>query len=225
MLFSPKVDLALKVAAVGHAGQLRKGTQLPYIAHPLHVAWLLQRAGLPEHVVIAGLLHDVIEDLEPDDLATRVRFRAVFPALAGGQDDAARFRGDLAAFMREQFGDKTMALVDAVTEQKEADGLHRPWTDRKREIVAHLQHARLDVLALKAADVLHNVQSIVQDIGALGTGVMRRFNASPEQTLWYYRSIADICSQRLDGSAADLATELNVAVKDLATALDLLPSP
>jgi (p)ppGpp synthase/HD superfamily hydrolase len=218
-LFSPRVDLALKVAAVGHAGQVRKGTELPYIAHPVHVARLLEQAGLPEPVVIAGILHDVLEDLEPDDAAARARFRAVFPGLAGVPDDAVGFRAGLAAFLVERFGDDTMTLVEAVTEQKEINGRSRAWIDRKREAIAHLQHARTEILALKAADVLHNVQSICQDIDAAGPAIMKRFNASPDQTLWYYRSVADVCGRRLTGPASNLARELDDAVNALAGAL------
>jgi (p)ppGpp synthase/HD superfamily hydrolase len=218
-LFSPRVDLAFKIAAVGHAGQVRKGTELPYIAHPVHVARLLERAGLPEPVVIAGILHDVLEDLEPDDAAARARFRAVFPPLAGVPDDARGFRAGLTAFLVERFGDETMALVEAVTEQKEIDGRPRAWIERKREAIAHLQDARTEILALKAADVLHNVQSICQDIDAAGPAIMKRFNASPDQTLWYYRSVAEVCGKRLIGPASHLAAELDEAVNALAVAL------
>ena len=218
-LFSPRVDLALKIAAVGHSGQVRKGTELPYIAHPVHVARLLEQAGLPEPVVIAGILHDVLEDLEPDDAAARARFRAVFPFLAGVADDAIGFRAGLTAYLVERFGDETMALVEAVTEQKEIDGRSRAWIERKREAIAHLQHARTEILALKAADVLHNVQSICQDIDAAGPEIMQRFNASPDQTLWYYRSVADVCGRRLTGPASGLAHELDEAVGALAVAL------
>ena len=218
-LFSPRVDLAFKIAAVGHAGQVRKGTELPYIAHPVHVARLLEQAGLPEHVVIAGILHDVLEDLEPDDTAVRARFRAVFPALADLPDDALVFRAGLTAFLVERFGEETMALVEAVTELKEIDGRPRAWIDRKREAIAHFQDARTEILALKAADVLHNVQSICQDIDAAGPMIMKRFNASPDETLWYYRSVAEVCGKRLTGPASHLAAELDEAVNALAVAL------
>ena len=64
-MYSVLVDRALAVALEAHAGQVRKdalGT--PYVTHPLHVALLLARAGLDEDVVVAGLLHDVVEDCE-----------------------------------------------------------------------------------------------------------------------------------------------------------------
>jgi (p)ppGpp synthase/HD superfamily hydrolase len=53
---------AIELAARAHHKQVRKGTEMPYIVHPLAVAGLLIRAGSPEPMVIAALLHDVVED-------------------------------------------------------------------------------------------------------------------------------------------------------------------
>lgn len=53
---------ALQFAAVKHAGQVRKGTDIPYITHPVGVAFLLQGEDQREEVVAAGLLHDILED-------------------------------------------------------------------------------------------------------------------------------------------------------------------
>ncbi len=223
-LFSAHIDLAYKVAAVAHARQVRKGTSLPYLAHPVHVARLLERAGLAEHVVVAGILHDVLEDLEPTDSATRNRFREVFPALSGSPPEPAAFRDALSTFLSESFGSLTMDLVEAVTEHKEADGRPIDWLTRKKERLQHLESAPPDVLALKAADVLHNVNSVLQDLDSFGAVVMKRFNAGPGETLWYYTRVADICRGRLEGPPAQLAKELNDAVNRLAGALGL-PRP
>ena len=53
---------AIEFAAIAHRDQQRKSTDIPYITHPFAVAMLLQQDQAPENVVIAGLLHDVIED-------------------------------------------------------------------------------------------------------------------------------------------------------------------
>src|SRR5262245_24388558 len=62
--FSPRYDAALALAARAHRSQLRKGTDLPYIAHPVHVSLILIRHGFGEDLAIAGLLHDVVEDTD-----------------------------------------------------------------------------------------------------------------------------------------------------------------
>ena len=67
--------------------------------------------------------------------------------------------------------------------------------------------------------MLHNVQSICQDLDAFGPAMMKRFNATPEQTLWSCRSVADVCGRRLTGPASNLARELDEAVDALAVAL------
>jgi (p)ppGpp synthase/HD superfamily hydrolase len=61
---NPRFDEALAFAARAHSavGQSRKGTAFPYVVHPIRVADILDRFGLGEDVVVAGFLHDTIED-------------------------------------------------------------------------------------------------------------------------------------------------------------------
>lgn len=56
------VERAIEFAAHAHRKQVRKGTKIPYISHPFAVGMMLQRAGCPEEVVAAGILHDTLED-------------------------------------------------------------------------------------------------------------------------------------------------------------------
>ncbi len=73
-LFGPKILQALEFAAIAHHGQVRRGLrEVPYISHPAAVGLLLARAGFSEDVVIAGVLHDVLEDTEvtPTELEER----------------------------------------------------------------------------------------------------------------------------------------------------------
>jgi (p)ppGpp synthase/HD superfamily hydrolase len=60
--YSSKLYDAIEVAARAHHGQVRKGSEIPYLVHPLAVASILIRAGCPEPLVIAGVLHDTLED-------------------------------------------------------------------------------------------------------------------------------------------------------------------
>lgn len=53
---------AFSYAYDAHLGQPRKNTKIPYIVHPMDVASILMKHNAPDHVVIAGILHDVIED-------------------------------------------------------------------------------------------------------------------------------------------------------------------
>lgn len=59
---STKIDMACEVAAKAHSDKNRKGKDVPYISHPMAVAILLARVGASEDVIIAGVLHDTVED-------------------------------------------------------------------------------------------------------------------------------------------------------------------
>jgi len=61
-------------AAAAHHGQYRKGTRIPYLIHPLRVARELIEIGSAREVVIAGLLHDTVEDAGVSLGAIRRRF-------------------------------------------------------------------------------------------------------------------------------------------------------
>ena len=83
---------AIAFATRAHSGDYRKGTRLPYIIHPLHVAKILIESECPEHVVAAGILHDTLED-------TRVTFAEIAAA----------------------FGSEVAGLVGAVSEPNKSD--------------------------------------------------------------------------------------------------------
>jgi hypothetical protein len=62
VLASNPLALAFFVAHSAHAGQTRGGHGRPYLDHPIQVAETLEEQGYPEPSVVAGLLHDVVED-------------------------------------------------------------------------------------------------------------------------------------------------------------------
>lgn len=216
--FSSRVDQALILAAIVHRDQRRKGTPVPYIIHPVHVARILERHGWPEDVVIAGLLHDAVEDLEAEDPRRRAQLRAEYGPIAEVPDDPEAFRAAVEAHIARVWGRRVLALVLDVTERKADDGTRQPWLVRKQETVAALGTSDRETVALKAADLLHNVSSIAHDAEETGAGVMRRFNASPRDTLWYYRTAASLVRERLGADDA-LARELEAAVAGMEDAV------
>lgn len=56
------LNKAINFAAYAHKGQVRKGSGIPYIIHPFAVGMILQHQGYPKEFVIAGILHDTLED-------------------------------------------------------------------------------------------------------------------------------------------------------------------
>jgi (p)ppGpp synthase/HD superfamily hydrolase len=71
---SPTVRSALAFASSRHAGQYREVDRAPFIAHPIEVARLLRRDRYPDHVVAAGLLHDLLEKTPTTDAELARRF-------------------------------------------------------------------------------------------------------------------------------------------------------
>ncbi len=62
MTYTHQIQKAISLAIKAHHGQTRKGTEIPYVTHPLSVGLILSRTGALEDVIIAGILHDTIED-------------------------------------------------------------------------------------------------------------------------------------------------------------------
>ena len=58
---SPLVVKAFEIANNLHKGQLRKSGE-PYIIHPIAVSFILANFGMDTETIIAGLMHDVVED-------------------------------------------------------------------------------------------------------------------------------------------------------------------
>lgn len=62
MKLTAKIQKAIIKATELHYGQKRKGDELPYIIHPYSTAFILANYTNNEDVIVAGLLHDVLED-------------------------------------------------------------------------------------------------------------------------------------------------------------------
>lgn len=64
LMMKNKVQKAILFAVKKHRHQLRKGTNLPYVVHPLSVMKQLIDMGAEEDIIIAGILHDTLEDTD-----------------------------------------------------------------------------------------------------------------------------------------------------------------
>lgn len=63
-IWKNSIEEAIEIAAQAHDGQFRKGTSTPYITHPYAVGLLLMEVGCSETLIIAGILHDTVEDTD-----------------------------------------------------------------------------------------------------------------------------------------------------------------
>ena len=131
-----RIDRAVAVAKQAHEDQLRK-TGEPYIIHPLAVKKILEEWGMDEDTVIAGVLHDTVEDtdLTLDDI-------------------------------RKEFGESVAFLVDGVTKLSTARNGMRDidtYLPATKDNFLRLMIALGDdirVLIIKLADRLHNIRTL-----------------------------------------------------------------
>jgi Domain of unknown function (DUF6946)/HD domain len=218
--YSAGFDRALALASIAHNGVCRKGTTIPYILHPVHVARLLERHGFSEDVVLAGLLHDVLEDGEFGDAPLQAALRATFSDHFGSTPRTeSGFRAAFEAFIAVSFGETVLKLVNDVTKRERHDAGKRSWREGRQEQIDHIAQLDTDGAGLKAADVLHNSQAILRDVRELGLEALTRFkNCSTEELLWWYGTVTETLRERLrkhsimrelDDAVFELTEEIN----------------
>jgi hypothetical protein len=220
---SPRLTRALDIARIVHAGAVRKGTEIPYIQHPVAVAHILEGHGYGEDLVAAGLLHDTVEDAKYGNLELQQRLsdaagRGRLPVSA----DAWVFRSAFLAFLPAEFGRSVFELVMAVTETKNDGKPPRDWLERKKEQLSRLTTASPDEAALKAADALHNIECTLRDVRQLGLGVLDRFRGGALIS-WHYAAIAQLTSERMPAGNPLAAAVRETAEQFSATVRELRP--
>jgi (p)ppGpp synthase/HD superfamily hydrolase len=82
-MISRQYQKAIEFAARAHDGQKRKGGDVPYVSHPFAVAFILQSQGCHNDIIIAGLLHDTVEDTAVTLMDIRTEFGAAVADLVG----------------------------------------------------------------------------------------------------------------------------------------------
>lgn len=195
--YSDMVNHAFAFAAKHHDRQVRKGTRMPYLTHPANVALMLTRYGRDEATVVAGILHDVVEDCVRDGYTREMLERRI----------------------GEKFGANVLEIVLGVTyRQVDDDDVELSREERKADYLTRLSTANEAALWVCAADKVHNASTILSDLRRTmdPQSVWSRFSAGREGTIQWY---ADVLN-RLDeiGFKAPIVEELREAVKALESA-------
>jgi len=154
---------AIILAVNRHSGMTRKGTDIPYIVHPLEAVSIA--AGITEdrEVLAAAVLHDVIEDTQTSTEE-----------------------------IKELFGERVAFLVAAESEDKMSEfPASETWKIRKTATVEPLKTASFDEKVIVLSDKLSNIRAIYRDSLNLGDRIWDRFNQKDKKMHeWYYRAIA-----------------------------------
>lgn len=195
--YSDRINHAFAFAAKHHDQQVRKGTRLPYLTHPANVAIILTRYGCSEDTVVAGILHDVVEDCVRDNMTREM----------------------LEERIGRKFGSSVLATVLMVTQRKmDDDGIELSSEDKKSDYLARLAEANEEARWVCAADKVHNANSILSDLRrtSFPETVWGRFNVGKDGTVAWYRRVAE--RLREVGFNAPIVDELEAAAAGLETA-------
>ena len=160
---SEVVREAYELLTAKHAGQRQKVNGRPYVEHPVAVAADVAAAGFDADLVAAALLHDIVED---SDLSV--------------------------ADVRDIFGERIAALVDAMTDPGEIEPYERRKAVHRERVLA----AGPDAMAIFAADKLNNVRALRAAYAEEGEEVVRRFTQPLDVKLRVWEADAKTVSAR-----------------------------
>jgi len=166
MLKTLRLHKAIKFAIKTHEvyqKQKRKGKDVAYIVHPMTVALILSENKASEDVVLAGVLHDTIEDSIQEK---RVSYDMI----------------------NERFGMEVADLVWSVTEKEKEDS----WQKRKKKALEEIKGFSEDSLFLKSADVVSNTSELVDDYYRNKDDVFEIFNASKEEVIEHQLKVIQV---------------------------------
>ncbi|WDU84542.1 HD domain-containing protein [Caloramator sp. Dgby_cultured_2] len=155
-----------------HKKQLRKGSSIPYIIHPIEVAIILYENGADEELLNAAILHDTLEDTtgNREELLNKLK------------NNFSRRTIDLILAASEPLKVKTK---EKLTQEEEI----KTWRERKEHTIEFVKGASRDIKMLICADKLSNIRSTYRDYKRLGKKVWEKFNAGYEDQKWYYESL------------------------------------
>ncbi len=166
------MDRAIVFATRAHSGTYRKGTNIPYIVHPIEAAAIVSTITADPDMIAAAVLHDVVEDT--DATVEEIRFF---------------------------FNDRIAKLVEAESENKRKDlPPQETWMVRKMETLEFLRNtATREAKILALADKLSNMRAIHRDHMTIGDKLWERFNEkNKEKHAWMYRQAAEALSELSD---------------------------
>ena len=192
--YSDAINHAFAFAAKHHDRQVRKGTKLPYLTHPANVAVILTRYGCDDETVVAGILHDVVEDCVRDGYTKEM----------------------LGQRIGEKFGETVLQTILQVTYRRlDDDGVELSSADRKSDYLQRLYKASETAKWVCAADKLHNARSILSDLKRTmdSQTIWSRFSGGRGTTVAWYRDVYE--RLRTLGFNAPIMEELGVAVDEL----------
>lgn len=170
-MYSYRIELAIRAAAVLHRDQNRKGSMpLPYCTHLFSVATILGDYTKDEDVIIAALLHDTIEDTDYT-----------------------------AAELEEDFGGRVREIVEVLSEPKKIGERTLSWRERKETYAKQLKHGPKEAVLIAAVDKIHNFRTSVEEYYEDHNAFLQDFGKNLDERIEVYQAMANVVNKRLDG--------------------------
>ena len=192
--YSDAINHAFAFAAKHHDRQVRKGTKLPYFTQPANVAVILTRYGCDENAVVAGILHDVVQDSVREGSTREMLDQRI----------------------GEKFGVDVLAALLSVTQRRvDDDGVELSSDDTKVDYLERLGTAPESARWVAAAEKLHNVNSLLSDLRRTmdPDSVWSRTSGGRTAVVKWYRDVVDRLMQV--GFTGPITEELREAVTSL----------
>ena len=146
----------------------------PYVSHLYSVMHILQKVTEDEDVLIAGLLHDSLEDV-PNYNKEK---------------------------LGEEFGERVVAIVVGVTEPLDANKSmedQRPWLERKEAYMMSLQNGPKESALVSSADKIHNLMSTEYSVETGDEMLFQKMQMSFTNQKIFYEKVYEICESKLGG--------------------------
>lgn len=184
-MYSSKVAEAVIFASMAHDKSYRKGSEIPYIAHPMETGLIVMSMTKNEDVIIAAILHDVAEDTDYS------------------LED-----------IREKFGDHVAELVSYESEDKMKNmNKEDSWKIRKMAFLEHLESAPKNAKMICLADKVSNMRQSAKDHEKMGDDMWLVFNQKDKnEQMWYYQGIARALMELKNTKAFEEYIDLGVKV-------------
>lgn len=191
MKLTSKIQKAINFASRLHAKQTRKGEKdLPYVSHCFATAWILHEYSKDEDVIVAGLLHDVLEDVP-----------------GYGYEK-----------LKKDFGLRVAKIVKGVSEDKDPNfksDEKNSWLERKQKYLNNLKKDSKESLMVCVADKIHNLQSMREVYRNQGEKMWKNFNSPKDKKIWFFEEIYKIVKKKLKNKiVGELGRELRLAKKE-----------
>lgn len=170
--YSDRINHALAFAAKHHDTQVRKGLRMPYATHAANIAVILAHYHGSEHAIVAGVLHDVIEDCVRDGYTSE----------------------DLTDRIGNKFGTDVLNTVLSITRRRlDDDGVEMSRDDVRDDYLTRLATASDDARLVCAADKVHSAGTILADLRRTiePATVWMRGGVGRDGTLQWFRSVRD----------------------------------